>query len=203
MIHPDTELCFIGEAIGYGVVATRLIPKGTIVWCLDELDQIIPRQRAARLSPPSRGVLDRYAFRDKDGNYVLCWDNSRFVNHSFRPNSLPTPYDLELAVRDIQPGEEILDHYGSLNLEAPFRALPEPGTRRRVAYPDDLLRHHRTWDRQLRDALTCFEAVPQPLLPLVAPKHRRALADILLSKAEMASCLETYCPPAPEVHQVS
>ena len=30
MIHPDTELRFINNVVGYGVVAKKLIPKGTI-----------------------------------------------------------------------------------------------------------------------------------------------------------------------------
>lgn len=38
MIHPDTELRFINEKIGYGVVALKLIPRGTITWALDKLD---------------------------------------------------------------------------------------------------------------------------------------------------------------------
>lgn len=29
MIHPDTEVRFISNEIGYGVVATKFIPKGT------------------------------------------------------------------------------------------------------------------------------------------------------------------------------
>ena len=39
MIHPDTELRFINEKIGYGVVALKLIPKGTITWAIDKLDR--------------------------------------------------------------------------------------------------------------------------------------------------------------------
>ena len=40
MIHPDTEIQFISEEIGYGVVAKKLIPRGTITWVLDALDRI-------------------------------------------------------------------------------------------------------------------------------------------------------------------
>ena len=41
MIHPHTELRFINEQMGFGVFATQFIPKGTIIWALDELDQIL------------------------------------------------------------------------------------------------------------------------------------------------------------------
>jgi hypothetical protein len=196
MIHPDTELRFIDDVIGHGVVATAMIPKGTIVWCQDELDQVIPADRVERMSDPYRDVIDKYAFRDKQGDYVLCWDNGRFVNHSFRPNCLPTPYDLELAVRDILPGEELLDHYGALNLLSPFRALPEPGVRRRVAYPDDLPRHHRSWDRQLRDAFEGFDKVGQPLWPFVADRLKPLIRAVVEAREPMGSCLETWCPVA-------
>jgi hypothetical protein len=40
MIHPDTELRFINNIIGYGVVAKNFIPKGTITWVQDDLDKI-------------------------------------------------------------------------------------------------------------------------------------------------------------------
>lgn len=39
MIHPKTELKYISNTIGFGVVATNFIPAGTITWVLDELDQ--------------------------------------------------------------------------------------------------------------------------------------------------------------------
>jgi uncharacterized protein len=32
MVHPDTTLAFVSDAVGYGVVATRRIPRGTVVW---------------------------------------------------------------------------------------------------------------------------------------------------------------------------
>ena len=193
MIHPNTRLQFINDIIGYGVVATKLIPKGTVVWCQDELDQVISPTRVEHLSKHYQDVLDKYAFRDKDGNFVLCWDNSRFVNHSFRPNCLPTPYDLELAVRDIHIGEELLDHYGALNLLTPFRALPEAGVRRRVAYPHDILRHHKSWDRLLSRAVRNLNTVDQPLWPVVADTYKSQLVEIAAGRLPMASCLLTWC----------
>ncbi len=39
MIHPHTEIKFINKEVGYGVVATDFIPKGTITWVLDKLDR--------------------------------------------------------------------------------------------------------------------------------------------------------------------
>ena len=39
MIHPNTRLGFVNEEIGYGVFATALIPKGTIVYVKDDLER--------------------------------------------------------------------------------------------------------------------------------------------------------------------
>jgi hypothetical protein len=65
MLHPHTELAFIDDRIGYGVVATRAIPRGTITWVLDELDQRIPPHRVRRLSTLQRKHLDKYAYVDR------------------------------------------------------------------------------------------------------------------------------------------
>jgi hypothetical protein len=48
MIHPDTELRYVNDIIGYGVFATRLIPRGTITWVQDELYQVFPLQKLAQ-----------------------------------------------------------------------------------------------------------------------------------------------------------
>ena len=39
MIHSHTELAFISNEVGYGVVAKEFIPAGTITWVLDKLDR--------------------------------------------------------------------------------------------------------------------------------------------------------------------
>ena len=56
MIHPDTELQFINDKIGYGVVATKLIPKGSITWALDKLDAEA-RALASRLAKQPAGAV--------------------------------------------------------------------------------------------------------------------------------------------------
>jgi hypothetical protein len=192
MIHHDTELRFISPEVGFGVVATRLIPRGTITWVMDKLDQVLPAQYVASLGPLYAGTLAKYTFRDYQGNFVLCWDHGRFINHSFHPSCITTAYDFELAVRDIHPGEELTDDYGTLNLPAPFHCLAEKGTKRRVVKPDDLTRCYRGWDRKLRSAFRRFCRVDQPLAKFLAPGiHEKAIA-IGEGKALMDSIL-TCC----------
>ena len=109
MIHPHTELQFISEQIGYGVVATKRIPKGTITWALDKLDRIFSQEQVRSMDPLYQKVLDTYSYRNPQGNYILCWDNARFINHSSNSNCITTAYEFEIAIRDIHPGEQLTD----------------------------------------------------------------------------------------------
>lgn len=36
MIHPHTVLSFVNHDVGYGVFATRVIPRDAITWVRDE-----------------------------------------------------------------------------------------------------------------------------------------------------------------------
>lgn len=194
MLHPDTELRFVSDAIGYGVVATRPIPKGTITWVMDGFDQRFSPDAVARLTPNYKSIVDKYTFRDNKGDYVLCWDLARFINHSFRANCITTAYDFELAVRDIRVGEELTDDYGFLNIDEPFECLPESGTRRRRVRPDDLLRSHKKWDRLLADAFRSFANVDQPLLSWLSDEQQAKALGIANGTEVMDSILTCYYP---------
>ena len=50
MIHPKTELKFINEVVGYGVVATSFIPAGTITWVLDKFDRVLKFEKIKNFS---------------------------------------------------------------------------------------------------------------------------------------------------------
>jgi hypothetical protein len=75
-----------------------------------------------------------------------------------------------VAIRDIHPGEQLTDDYGTLNIDEPFDCFPEDGTDRIRVYPDDLLRYHEEWDAKVIDALQHFYEVKQPLQPLIRPE---------------------------------
>ena len=112
MIHPKTELRLISDEIGYGVVAKEFIPAGTITWALDELDREFTPEHVKKMNPFYQNILETYCYRNNKGNLVLCWDYGRYVNHSFKSNCLSTAYDFEIAIRDIEAGEELTDDYG-------------------------------------------------------------------------------------------
>ncbi|MGB1121656.1 MAG: hypothetical protein ACPG3Z_06650 [Saprospiraceae bacterium] len=63
MIYPKTELKFISEAVGYGVVATEFIPAGTITWALDKLDRTFTPADFEAFEPMYQDILETYTFR--------------------------------------------------------------------------------------------------------------------------------------------
>lgn len=191
MMHPYTELRFINPEIGHGVVATRLIPRGTITWVRDTLDQTFSREEISRMSGLYRETLDKYAFVAPDGDFVLCWDLARYVNHSCHPTCLSAGYDFELAVRDIYPGEELTDDYGTLNLESDFECKCGIYDCRRIIRSDDPLRYASICDEIVGEAFKLIEAVEQPLWPLVREKREVELA--LDGVTPISSCWLNYC----------
>lgn len=193
MIHPNTELKFISNEVGYGVVATKLIPAGTITWVLDKLDREFTPLEFQRMEPIYQNILDTYTFRNNKGNFVLCWDNGRFVNHSFNSNCLTTAYDFEIAIRDIQPGEQLTDDYGYLNVPEPFRGIDEK-TRRKVVYPDDLKKYYKIWDNKIKKVFGKITELDQELKPLVSDELWQKIVRINQNKEEMESILNNYFP---------
>jgi hypothetical protein len=189
MIHPKTELKFISNEIGYGVVATEFIPAGTITWVLDKLDREFSPLEFQSFESIYQEILDTYTFRNNNGNYVLCWDNGRYVNHSFNSNCLTTAYDFEIAVKDILPGEQLTDDYGYLNVSRPFRGVNE-GTKRKIVYPDDLLKYYKVWDKKLLKVFHQIPALQQPLQELIAKDIWDEIKLVSERKKEMRSIIE-------------
>ncbi|MDZ4183419.1 MAG: SET domain-containing protein-lysine N-methyltransferase [Desulfuromonadales bacterium] len=171
MIHPDTELRFKDPTIGWGVFATRPIPQGTIVWTLCELDRRLSPAWRTALMPPCRQLLDRYTYVDAAGDFILCWDHGRYVNHSCDPAMLGIGSDVEIAVRDLAPGDELTCEYGTLNLPEPLPCrCGAPGCRGTIG-ETDLLQLWPDLDRRALSALAYAAQVPQPLLPYLRDKQ--------------------------------
>jgi len=192
MMHPDTELRYIDDSIGVGVFATKRIPKGTITWALDDLDQTFREEEVAALDDARRKQVRKYSFRNQEGLYILCWDHGRFINHSFRANCVGTAYDFQIAGRDILPGEQLFDDYGILNMDEPFDCFPEEGSTRTRVLPDDLLRHYEEWDAQATEAFRRFGAVEQPLKHLVKAEFAEKLERIATRGEAIDSVIATY-----------
>ncbi len=167
MIHPSTEVRYVDAVVGVGVFATAKIPKGTITYVWDPLEiEITPeddRLRDATLAP----IIERYSYIDPHGVRIVSWDHAKFVNHCCNANTMSTAYGFEIAVRDIEAGEQITDEYGMFNLPEPMELRCGNTSCRQRVQAGDLSLYHERWDAQIRAALAVVEEVDQPLWPLV------------------------------------
>lgn len=191
MIHPHTEVKFISDDMGYGLVATQRIPAGTITWVLDPLDRVFTAEQYDELPPVFQEQLEIYTFRSNAGALILCWDNGKFVNHSFKSNCLTTAYDFEIAIRDIEPGEQLTDDYGYLNITKPFKGMDE-GTKRKYVYPDDLVKYHAVWDKKIQAVFPQITAIEQPLQPYLAHGQRSIIDEVTADMTKLASIKNNY-----------
>ncbi|GGD35153.1 SET domain-containing protein [Flavobacterium orientale] len=194
MIHPHTEVRFISKEKGYGLVATQLIPKGTITWVQDELDQVVTADQMTKMSPAIICFLETYSFTNKKGEKVLCWDNGKFVNHSFTPSCFSTPYDFEIAIRTIYPGEELTDDYGYLNVAQPLEVMDENAIRKSV-YPDDLLTFYKEWDALIKENVPAVLEVAQPLQQFIPTEVWNEFVSAVHRPEQLRSLLECYYKP--------
>jgi hypothetical protein len=179
MLHPDIELGVVSAEIGFGVFATALIPKGTIVYIKDPLEIEIgdddPRLRDLALLQ----IIERYSYIEPGGTRVLSWDLAKYMNHSCDPNTISTGYGFEIALRDIQKGEQVTDEYGLLNIEKNMPCGCDAHACRGWVRQDDVERHGKDWDAGVRDALENYRDVPQPLEYLIDPATRHQLQHYL------------------------
>lgn len=177
-MHPACELRWVSDEVGYGVFAGAPIPRGTVTWARDDMDQVVPAERVAALPPLVRERVEFYSYIDPHGRYVLCWDIGKYVNHSCAPTSRGLGEDAEIAVRDIAAGEHMTSDYAELNIMTSFVCrCGAPGCRGGVG-PDDLPRHYAAWDAAVQQALPLLVSVDQPLWPLVRnPDELRAAAE--------------------------
>lgn len=170
-MHPDTEIQFVSEQVGVGVFATKLIPKGTIVWIKDELDLMLTEEFVESLGDLQKADVYKYAYLDTDSLYVLHWDHAKYMNHSFNPNCVDTAYNFQMAARDILPGEQVTCDYGILGNDEDFECIPEEGTSRTKVTANDYLTYYEEWDKRARETFKFFNAVEQPLKYLIEKQY--------------------------------
>ena len=192
MLHPDTILKFINPDIGHGVFATNYIPKGTLTWVCNELDMLYSLPEINAFNEDEKNARMTHCYRNNKGQYVYSTDNARYVNHSSDPSCMLTAYQVEIAIRDIHPGDQLTVDYGTLNIIEPFECLPEPGIERCIIYPDDLLRYHEVWDKKLISAFKQYNRVTQPLSVLLTEEQKRKFAEIAEGHIKMSSILSCY-----------
>ena len=201
MIHPHTELRHISDDIGLGVVATRLIPRGTITWVLDPLDFIIEAEQLARLPEPQLAVLERYSYIDPHGRHVLCWDGGRYINHACDATTVPVGSICDIAARDILPGEELTCDYATLNIRGDLRCHCGAPSCRGVVRGDELPALAAQIDRLIAAAVAEAPRVEQLLWPAMLPEDRARMTAVTSGAAPVPSCLDMMAP-MPAAHEL-
>jgi hypothetical protein len=112
------------------------------------------------------------------------------VNHSCAAACLSPGFDFEIAVRDLAPGDEITDDYGTLNLEEPFPCLCGAPHCRGQVLPNDPVRHAAEWDTLIASAFAAIDHVEQPLWELV--REKAEIGRVLRGELALPSVLTHY-----------
>ncbi len=192
MIYPHTELRFVSNEIGYGIFATRKIPKGTITWVQDELDREFTQAEVDLLPSIHFENLMKYTYKNKRGNYLFCWDLTRYVNHSFMPNTILTALGVEVAIKDIEVGDEITNDYGTFNLIEAFKCAIGSNEGRTHVYPNDLVTFQKRWDEWIESALPLSAGIEQPLNIYFSNSQKEQLQKIANGEIKIPSIIENY-----------
>lgn len=105
---------------GLGLFADEYIPKGTEIWKFTSgFDQKFTKEQILAFSELLQIYIYKYSWKsNKSKLYCLASDNAKYFNHSDDPNVLSEYRDNEeevvtVAIKDIEPGEEMLDNYSS------------------------------------------------------------------------------------------
>jgi SET domain-containing protein len=102
---------------GFGLYASEPIRRGTRVWLFTPgFDLDLDPTSLDVLPADQRERLRHYGYLDpRLGRFILCCDDARFINHSATPNIAPDfeqeRHGVDIAVRDIEAGEEITVDY--------------------------------------------------------------------------------------------
>jgi len=119
---------------GTGLFANEFIPKGTTIWEFTPgFDLYVKAADIGRLPAAAQAQMLKYCYRDREtGQYVLCADDARFLNHSDQPNTvdMPGPEGCTIATRDIPIGEELTCDYQTFDADFREKLLRDSGDRR-------------------------------------------------------------------------
>lgn len=190
MIHPAVTLRYINEVMGSGLFANEYIPKGTIVFFQDPLDQVFTIQQVADMPGPFQELIDKYGYQDRTGSWIFGWDRSIYTNHSCEPNALDTALGFEIAIRDIHPGDELTIDYGLLNLTEDMPVCCSCTNCREILHPSDFDDFAALWDSQIQAALKSVPLVPQPLWDYMSQDTKDHLTGVLNGSRQYPSVLE-------------
>jgi uncharacterized protein len=178
MIHPLARLLPAAEHIGDGMFATGPIPRGTIVWTQDCLDQVFSPEAFDALPPALHEAVDRYAHLDAERNRILCWDEGRYINHDCNPSLRGVGPWFQVARRDLVAGDQLTCDYAECNVHPALHCSCDTSLCRGKIHASDLVELGPGWDAEARDLAAVAATLDQPLWPyLLDPEQARAWLD--------------------------
>jgi SET domain-containing protein len=101
---------------GVGVFTAEAVKKGQVISKFEpDFDRLVPTDDYLNAPPHLKALLDRYAFPHPENPDVVVYevDNSRFMNHSDKPNTDYSDFAAGRALCDIPAGEELTCNYNS------------------------------------------------------------------------------------------
>lgn len=104
---------------GVGLFAAQRIAAGTAIWQFTEgVDWKLTKTELESFPEPYLGRLRHYVYLDESGFYILCGDNAKFMNHSGEPSCSDADPRFTVALRNIEPGEELTCDYREFDVES-------------------------------------------------------------------------------------
>lgn len=189
MMHPNTVMAPINSDKGLGVIATTMIPKGTIVYTIDPFDVRVPLDSPLLKDARYSETIKRYGYITGPEGYIIGWDHSKYVNHSCAPNTISTGWGFEIAIRDIAAGEEIVDEYGLFNIENDLNCACGAHGCRNVVSKLDYLALTPVWNSWVKEALLHFHEVEQPMLKYLDETSIHEISNYIKTKTGYRSVL--------------
>ncbi len=123
---------------GVGLHAATDLPAGTVIWEYTEgVDWRIRPEELAAFPEPFRSRLQHYLYQEESGEYVLCGDNAKFMNHSETPNCDDPEGAYTITNRHIRAGEELTCDYRAFDLPSRQHGMEFP----EVGAMPNLIRH--------------------------------------------------------------
>ncbi len=192
MLHSDTEIRRVSNHTGFGVFASALIPRGTVTWVKDEFELVVTPERLAAMPAAYTPMVHHFCFRDAQGNFVLCWDFGRYMNHSCDPSTVGLGSICDIARRDIQPGEQLTCEYSLHNLPFEFDCSCGSPLCRGLIRAKDLPSLADTIDAKVKALVPEISRVRQPVFEFLMPADRKRLDRVLSGQDPIPSCIENF-----------
>ncbi len=197
MILSHLRIQWISDTKGYGLFAAKKIPKGTMTFIQDPLDIVITPDQFKKQDSTIKNLVDRFSYEGPDGSRIISWDFGKYMNHCCFSNTLTTGYGFEIAIRDIEEGEEVTDDYRIFTTEHQLFMNCEKSNCEgslNIQNNEGLVSR---WDNDVENALKEFLNVRQELLHFMPPKSLKSIENYIKGKEKYLS-VRHQLPPSPQ-----